>query len=172
MFEEAQQYIEELKRLSVKYQDYKKAMPSKIRFRAPQNDYEREVASKVTNRVAWIIGIGLIAFAATAVLAFRVGQTGIAIVCILVTLFLGYFFFNGVLGKAKVAYGVAVWKHYRVDNVALESSKTFFFSVIFDEPEKIIVRDLQTNREDFDKMVEGSRVMVIKRGGIYMAKIM
>ena len=47
----------------------------------------------------------------------------------------------------------------------------YFFTVIFEEPEKIIVKDIQTTKEAYESAVEGTPVMVIKKGTLYQAKL-
>lgn len=76
-----------------------------------------------------------------------------------------------IMGKPQVAYGYAVWKHYRQSNVARENTKTFFFTVIFEQPERIVVQDIQTNRADFDRMYEGVPVIVARKGSVVSARI-
>ncbi|MBP5192589.1 MAG: hypothetical protein J6Z74_04530 [Eubacterium sp.] len=170
----APDYLEEIKRLSVKYANYRQAMPSEIKVRDVQNDIEKRYASTTEKSVNWIIGVGLAAFALTTVFAFATKQISGGVLSLIGTVALLYFFLGSFLSKPKIAYGTAVWKHFRFSNHAGSGSrhpKIYYFTVIFEEPEKIIVKDIQTTKEAYESAVEGTPVMVIKKGTVYQARL-
>lgn len=167
-------YLEEIKRLSVKYANYRQAMPSEIKVRDIQNDIEKRNANSTEKNINWVIGVGIAAFALTTVFAFATKQITGGVLSLIGTVALLYFFLGSFLSKPKIAYGTAVWKHYRYTNHAGSGSrhqKMYFFTVIFEEPEKIIVKDIQTTKEAYESAVEGTPVMVIKKGTLYQAKL-
>ena len=47
----------------------------------------------------------------------------------------------------------------------------YFATVIFDEPERILCRDLQITGVDYERIVEGTPMMVVKKGTTYKAKM-
>ena len=51
------------------------------------------------------------------------------------------------------------------------SSWMYFATVIFDEPEKILCRDLQITGVDYERIAEGTPMMVVKKGTTYKAKM-
>ena len=167
----ADQYMEELKNLSIKYHDYTQAMPSRIVGRDPQNDNEKQIAGSSARNTNWVIGIGCLAFLATTIFAFCTGQIKGGMISLVGTVVLLYFCAIPFISKPKVAYGTAVWKHFRYNNYPREGSKMFFLTVIFEEPEKIIVKDIQTTRESYEAIAEGTPVIVVKKGNLCMAKI-
>lgn len=168
----APDYLEEIKRLSVKYANYRQAMPSEIKVRDVQNDIEKRNASSTEKNINWVIGVGIAAFALTTVFAFATKQITGGVLSLIGTVALLYFFLGSFLSKPKIAYGTEVWKHYRYTNHAgSRHQKMYFFTVIFEEPEKIIVKDIQTTKEAYESAVEGTPVMVIKKGTLYQAKL-
>ena len=168
----APEYLEEIKNLSAKYADYRQAVPAAIKVRNAQNDIEKQNASKTAKNVNWIVGVGIAAFAFTTIFAFATGQRKGGVISLIGTIALLYFFLDSLLGKAKIAYGTAVWKHYRYMNHTRPwSQKMYYLTVIFEQPEKIIVQDIQTTKEVYDMVVEGTPVMVIKKGTLYQARM-
>lgn len=170
----APEYLEEIKNLSAKYADYRQAVPAAIKVRNAQNDIERQNAGKTEKNVNWVIGVGFAAFAFTTIFAFATGQIKGGVLSLIGTLALLYFFLESFISKPKIAYGTAVWKHFRYVNsvtTRARSSKMYFLTVIFEQPEKIIVKDIQTTKEVYDMVVEGTPVMVIKKGTLYQARM-
>ena len=168
----APDYLEEIKRLSVKYANYRQAMPSEIKVRDIQNDVENRNAKITEQNANWVIGVGFAAFALTTVFAFATGQIMGGVISLAGTVALIYFFLGSFLSKPKIAYGTVVWKHFRYTNhTGSRHPKMYYFTVIFEEPEKIIVQDIQTTKAAYESADEGTPVMVIKKGSLYQAKL-
>ncbi len=170
----APEYLEEIKNLSAKYADYRQAVPAAIKVRNAQKDIEKQNAGKTEKNVNWVIGVGFAAFAFTTIFAFATGQIKGGVLSLIGTLALLYFFLESFISKPKIAYGTAVWKHFRFANHAGSGSrhtKLYYLTVIFEQPEKIIVQDIQTTKEVYEAVVEGTPVMVIKKGTVYQARM-
>lgn len=168
----AESKMNEMSALSQKYIDYRPVNPSEVRYRDVQNDFEKEMASKVANGVTWLIAIVGIAFTASGILGVSTGKTALGIIIILMGLGISIYGIITAMSKVQVAYGRAVWKNFRYNNTSgARRTKMYFASVIIDEPEKIIVRDIQTSKEDYEKIIEGTPMMIIKKGGVYHTKV-
>ncbi|MBO5610143.1 MAG: hypothetical protein J5929_07240 [Eubacterium sp.] len=163
--------LNELNALSQKYVDYKPVMPSQVKYRAIQNDAEKQLVSGIVNGTTWLIAIVGLAFLVTGIFAIFTGKMVLGIIIALMGVGIGIFGLITAMSKVEVAFGRAVWKHFKYQRFPVESSKMFFASIIIDEPEKIIVRDVQTTREDFDRIVEGTPMILIKKGGVYHTKV-
>ena len=73
----AESKMNEMSALSQKYIDYRPVNPSEVRYRDVQNDFEKEMASKVANGVTWLIAIVGIAFTASGILGVSTGKTAL-----------------------------------------------------------------------------------------------
>ena len=171
MFEEANERLEEMRALSQKYIEYKPVMPSQVKYRDIQNDAERQLVGDVVNSTTKLIAIVGLAFLATGIFALCTKKIVLGIIVSLIGAGICIFAINTGMSKPKVAFGRAVFKQFRYQRFPVESSKMFYASVIIDEPEKIIVRDVQTSRRDYDRIVEGTPMILIKKGGVYETRV-
>lgn len=170
-FEKGSNFIEELKDIAARYPGYKAVMPSQVKYHDIENEMQEKISKKAGDSKITPIALGTIAFGACAVWALLVGQTAIAIVSAIIALLLVYFLVSTIISKPKVALGKAVWKKSEYTNFKNSRAKIYFVYVALDGPEKIICQRIQTSKEDYDSIVEGTQIVIVKNGSLYHASI-
>lgn len=170
-FEKGSNFIEELKDIAARYPGYKAVIPSQVKYHDIENEMQERIAKKTGNSKIIPTAIGTVAFGATALFALLVGQTAIGIVCAGIALLLVYFLISTMTSKPKVALGKAVWKKSEYTNFKNPRATMYFVYVALDGPEKIICQHIQTSKEDYDNIVEGTPIVIVKNGSLYHACI-
>ena len=166
--------LQGLKDLQAKYADYKSVLPSQFEYHDIENEEQEKIAKKIGNQKLLITAIATIAFGASSLLAFITGNTVLAIIILLITVVLLFVLISTLTSKPKVAYGKAVWKSwdYTHTNGSMSKNKIYYVSVINDNgPEKLVCTRIQTTKVDYDRIEEGTPILVIKKGSIYHASV-
>lgn len=169
-FEELQAQINEMQQLQIKYEKmgYVLGNESQIKYQDPENDEQRSKARKSYGKNAAITGIVTVLFLAVFIAMIvthsKIGPT------ILVGLICGlliYLFVKDLPKKhVQIMKATAIYKYQRMSHSGSSSHRTYtyFISVIPQDGEKLIFRDIQVSSEDYYKIEEGTPVMVVKGG--------
>ena len=166
--------LQKLNELPAKYVGYKSVLPSQFEYHNIENGEQEKIAKEIGNQKLLIIAIATIAFGASSLLAFITENTVLGIVILLITAVLLYLLISTITSKPKVAFGKAVWKNwdYARTNGRIGNNKIYYVSVINDDgPEKLICSRIQTTKADYDRIEEGTPILVIKKGTIYHASV-
>ncbi|MBR2240785.1 MAG: hypothetical protein IJ890_05350 [Clostridia bacterium] len=166
--------LQKLNELPAKYADYKSVLPSQFEYHNIENEEQEKIAKEIGNQKLLIIAIATIAFGASSLLAFITEKTVLAIVILLITAVLLYLLISTITSKPKVAFGKAVWKNwdYAHTNGRMGNNKIYYVSVINDDgPEKLVCSRIQTTKADYDRIEEGTPILVIKKGTVYHASV-
>ncbi len=161
--EELKNKMEELQEISSRYTDYKVVLPSKIKYKNIENEKQEELVKNYLKSPTLVIIVATIAFSLTALLSFLLGKTTIGIISAICTLPLIYFTITTICNKPQIAFGKAVWKKEEYSNFNSPTIKMYYVYVAIEE-EKVILQHIQTTKKDYEKIEEGTKIMIIKKG--------
>lgn len=148
---------------------YRLGSNSEMVYQDPENSIIAKEASRASRKPMIISIIVLIAMAATFAAMIVTGSDikwtifmGVVVVAIAI------FVFKDIPGKSpKVMKATAIFKNKRFSGSLQDSARrtyTYFVTVIPESGEKIIFRDLQVSREDYEQIQEGTPILVVKGG--------
>lgn len=159
-----------LREVLAKYSDYRRAKTEELPFRDAANDDEKKVISKVRSK-----GIGLLLFGTVllgALTAFSVvrkdGIVGIAILGLMFLLFL-VFLIRNISIKATIMKATAVYKKFEYRTGDNPQAKSYYVTVIVDEPEKLLYPRIGISKADYEITEEGTEMYVVMNGGFLKA---
>lgn len=170
-FDKVNEFINELKETAKKYPGYKAVMPSKIDYHDIENEEQKTLAKNTENSSTFLLTIMTIIFVLTSVYTFlNIKETWTLLVYI-PTFILIIFLVQNLTSKTQVAVGKAVWKNEEYLDFKKTTAKKYFVSVAFDIPEKVICQRIPTTKEDYPKIEEGTKILLIKKANLYQARI-
>lgn len=151
-------------KLPAKYSEYLRAEPEEIVFHDPENDEQAKIASKTKRKaVTWIsisdivlllIFIYVIVTKNKFIVIFLMGAITFAFMAVTTKI---------IKTKVQVAIGKAVIK---IKQREFDKKKTYYYyvAVAVDEPKKAIYSRIQVSKKDFEKIHEGTPIMIINLG--------
>ena len=155
--------MDNLKELQAEYADYRPVRVQDLPFKEPETEEQKAKAkqlSKTSNGL--LIGI-FMAFIATLVFAIvtHASISGIILVGVLCVL-IGFIVYKQFSQKVMVSTGKAIFKK----SVRKSGRRYHLYYITFvpDGSEKVLSTRVLVSAEDYSKIVEGTRVMVINRG--------
>lgn len=170
-------YAERLEAAQAKYGSYRKVRPAELQdFHEPVNEAQKQIAKKdSTDSVKFICVVGLFFVLFGVIGIFAGGRSSVvpSIAIIVVGLIIAGIGIVMVAGKTQVMEGgKAAWKQtHRTGSRRHRGSTSYRVSVYFDHPEKVVVPLVQTTKSDYERIEEGTPILIIKKGSIYSARI-
>lgn len=156
--------FEVLNNLAEKYPEYKTGDVNKIVFHDPENEEQAQKAKKIASSVQRFLYLALIIFVATAVLMI-LAKTPIwaTVLDIAICIVIGIIAIKSQIQKVQIITVKAIYKNReRMRNS--NNSYMYFISVIPDNGEKVIYQRIQISEEDYQKVTEGTPVMIVNKG--------
>lgn len=163
-------YMENLQAAAARYAAYREVKPSQLDYHDPENELQEKLTKSTDTSMFVIAAVGgffvlaglLGIFGGNPVAGIIIGAIGLAV--------LGFFFFI-TKSKAQVIEGRAAYKQIRYSRRnGNHRSETYCVTVAFESPEKMVVPLIQTTHSDYNKIEEGTPVLLIKRGAIYQVR--
>ncbi len=165
--------LNEISEVSARYSDYREVVPSKIDYHEPENEMQEKVAKKCRAGAGPLIAtVGAVFLAAGIFMAVKSGPLVFGIIISL--LGAGILVFAGMtlLSRPMVAECRAVWKQVRYTSKSSGGrSKTYHVTVVIEHPEKLLCKLVQTTKADYDRIEEGTEVLLVKTGPIYSVRL-
>ena len=169
-------YVQNIKDVQDRYAIYRRVEVSKLTdFHEPVNESQKQIAKKAAaSGMAIVMIVGLV-FALFGVFGLVAGENSSRAACIAIIIFGAVILGFGIImavGKTEVIEGgKAAWKQTRRTGSRKKGSTSYYVSVYFDHPEKIVVPLVQTTRGDYYDIVEGTPILLIKKGFTYYARV-
>mgnify|MGYP003315314466 CR=1 FL=1 len=170
-FEKVSEFMENMQDTANKYVEYQRVEPENIVYHEITDERQLELVKKAVNKSSFVVIAVLIAFLATGIYSICTGGILAGGMLLVFTALLVYFFIPGVISKPVVKEGKAIWKQTRrsgTDNNR-KNKYTYYVTIIFEEPSKMLCQLIQTNKEDYEKIEEGTSVLLIKKGNLFYA---
>lgn len=172
--ERIEDFIGGLAEVSERYSSYKEVNPSEIEYHEPANEAQRKAASTCKNGAGPLIAIVGLGFLASGIFM-MVNSTYFAMGIVICLISIGILIFAGrtIFSKPVTAECRAVWKQMRYTSRGSSGrrSRSYYVTVVFDHPEKLLCKLVQTTKADYEKIEEGTPVLLIKTGPIYSVRI-
>ena len=142
--------------LPLEYAEYLNTRPKEIVFHDPENEQQAKLAAKVKLKTGLFLG------GCSAVLLFLfvyviVSKNTLLVISLmgLITFLFSAVFIQLLTKKTQVAIGRAVIK------IKQRKSYSYFVSVAVDEPEKAIHANIPVSKSDYEKISEGTSIMIV-----------
>lgn len=170
-FEKVSKFMENMQDTAVRYADYQRVSPAQIEYHEVKNDDQLTLVKKAGSSNALVILVVLLAFAATGIFSIVTGSIPVGVLLLAFVGLLTYFYLPAVTGKPMVKEGKAIWKQARRTGPKRRkgSNHTYFVTIIFESPEKTLCQLVQTNKRDYEEIVEGTPMLLIKKGNMFYA---
>ena len=162
--EKVKSKLNEMSELREQYADYKLAHISSAQFYDPETEEQKTKANKVVKSVLAVYYMISVVFIASFIGAIFLSTQIIVTVLIgLIMVFVVALTLGAQFKKVQIFKGKAVYKQARLVRVTSKRRRnyTYVISVIPDSGEKVIYREIQVSKNDFDQIEEGTPVMVI-----------
>lgn len=156
--------FKELQDLQAKYSDYTPINSSAIPYHDPETPEQAARAKQVKNGSTMWFLLFSVAFIVTLILAIvSHAETWAIVLLSVICLGIVACTIKVMVGRPMVVTGTVIYKH--LDGTPNQpGTYQFYVSVIPDGAGKVIARNIKISRQDFDQVVEGTRVMVVKGG--------
>ena len=156
-------FFDELRELGEEYEGYKCVPIQSIQFNEPENDYQRALAKRLARSGNFVLITVLVAFVATLAYAIYAQSNFIVIgmfasLCILI----GIIVFKQFSRRVMVSTGIAIMKQRHKKS----GHHSYYYTMTFvpDGDQKVLATRIRINRNDYDRISKGTRVMVVNRG--------
>lgn len=157
-------FFEQIEELSIKYKDYTPYLANSIPYRDPSTPEEISKAKKVANCMILSLGFSSIVFIATFVGSlFCTDKLLVKLLLLVVAIFLTGLTLKFMFGKLQVFTGIVVYKQSRGRRRKSEGVH-YKISVIPENGEKVIYREIMISSREYRRVTEGTRVLVVNKG--------
>lgn len=168
---DAQTYTEQMEKLAAKYSDYRLVGENDVSFREPEGN-EKSIVSKEKNKRVALLAVITLIFAVCTVLPFFIdaieAQPIGYVIMGLLTLIGVLFLIKALKSHNMVTCGrvIAGYTHYNATAAGNnhDNKKTFFVSAVVDEDNKMMLRDIQLSKQDYENVNEGDEILIISTG--------
>ena len=159
--QDAVEEIEKMQELAVKYYDYRSGKATEIVYHDPETKEQEEKARAIQKKTSRLIYIVTACFLLMLVLTIATEKELWKILLMAaVTAVPSIFAVRAATRKLQVMTGKAVYKQAKVQDIATQR-KLYYVSVIPDSGEKVIYTLIQISKEDYEKVEEGTPVLVV-----------
>ncbi len=148
-------------KLPAEYAEYLQTIPKEIVFHDPENEEQAKIAAKVKMKtvaflvacsvVLWLLFIYVIASKNKFIVIFLMGVVTAAFTLTAISV---------IRKKTQVVTGRAVIKTKQRRH-GKRKSYSYYVSVAVDEPEKAIYSNISVDKKDYEKIQEGSLILVV-----------
>lgn len=168
-FENINEQMADMREALEKYPDYKPG-GTNIVYHEPENDKQLEIAKKVQRSSLGFMVIFTLAFAAFFVLTITSKELSAILLMGGLTCVPLIFLIPQIKQKPMVMTGAAVYKMWRGE-INHKNRRTYYVSVATETPEKLIYTSIQIPKADYEKLMIGTPVIVVKCGTVPQARI-
>lgn len=159
--------MNEMQNASARYADHQQKHANDIVYREPMNNEESSKAKKMSAKLALVTG-GMTALFALITLGTIIGGKGMkgALLMAVLTAVLGFLTYKTISTKPQVMTGIVVFKgeHSTGKATGKNTSRTYYVSVKPDSGEMVIYKDIRISYAEYNKVSEGTHVLVAKTG--------
>ena len=160
--------MEHLQEVSAKYADHQQKNAADIVYRKAVSDAEAARALKMKRKLAAITGAATALFGLLTIvtIAGKKGVGGIVIMAAL-TLLLGFITYKSLSGEPQVMTGVAVFKQEHKGSgggAGKRTARIYSVAVKPDSGERVIYKGIRVSYAEYNKISEGTPVLVVKTG--------
>lgn len=168
-FEKVSEFMRNMQDTAARYADYRRVSPAEVEYHEIENDEQLMLVRKAGSSNSLVIVVVLLAFAATGIFSIFTGSIPVGVLLLAFVGLLMYLYLPAVTGKPMVKEGKAIWKQTRKTGTKRRNgySHTYFVTIIFESPEKTLCQLVQTNKSDYEEIVEGTPMLLIKKGNMF-----
>lgn len=168
--------LQELQDARERYAEYRSVDIYKLEgFHEPDNESQKQIAKKAAKSGMPIIIIVGVVFVLAGIYGFLQGESSgkafFIAFAVLGLIIVGFALFTGFSKVEVMEGGKAAFKQMRSSGSGKSRSTKYYVAVYFDHPEKIIVPNMQTTRAEYFDIVEGTPILIVKKGILFFARI-
>lgn len=154
--------IDSVDELVGRYVGYTKRMAKEIEYHDPENEEQLAKAKAIHKRVLKGFSVITVAFLIfTILMAVTGNKLYLVAIMIICTLVLAVTTLRLMRQKAQVTEGKVVLKHF--DRKIGSKKKTYYFvTAAIDYPEKVICTLIQISKADYEKVEEGTPILLVR----------
>ena len=168
-FEKVSEFMGNMEDTALRYSEYKSVAVSSLDYHEVESEEQLGRIKKAGRKNSLVIVVVLVAFLLTGVFSIIKAEYAIGVVLILFSGLLVFLYLPGVFKKPMIKKGKAVWKQTRHTGSRHRNgyNRTYYVTVAFEKPEKMLCQLVQTSKEDYEKISEGTPVILVKKGYTY-----